>query len=131
MKTLIVEDDFTSRLLMQEILKDHGPAHVAINGEEAVTAVRQALEAEDHYDLICLDIMMPEMDGQEALRRIRELEEAHGILSSSGAKIIMTTSLNDMKNVGDAFNSLCDAYLVKPIQKGQLLEQLRELTLIH
>jgi len=130
MKTLIVEDDFTSRLLMQEILKDHGPAHVAINGEEAVTAVGQALATDDHYDLICLDIMMPEMDGQEALRRIRELEEAHGILSTAGAKIIMTTSLNDMKNVGDAFNSLCDAYLVKPIQKSQLLEQLRELTLI-
>lgn len=130
MKTLIVEDDFTSRLLMQEILKDHGPAHVAINGEEAVTAVQQALDAGEHYDLICLDIMMPEMDGQEALRRIRELEEARGIISTAGAKIIMTTSLNDMKNVGDAYNSLCDAYLVKPIQKGQLLDQLRELTVI-
>jgi two-component system, chemotaxis family, chemotaxis protein CheY len=130
MKTLIVEDDFTSRLLLQELLKNFGPSHIAINGKEAVEAVRLALEAGEPYELICLDIMMPEMDGQEALRQIREQEEETGILSSNGTKIVMTTALGDPKNVVAAFGSLCDAYLTKPIQKAKLLAELRKLKLI-
>jgi two-component system chemotaxis response regulator CheY len=131
MKTLIVEDDFTSRLLLQELLKSYGPSHVAVNGKEAVEAVRLALEAGEPYDLICLDIMMPEMDGQAALRNIRAQEEARGIFSSTnGAKIVMTTALADHKNLSAAYSSLCDAYLTKPIQKAKLLEELRKLTLI-
>ena len=130
MKTLIVEDDSTSRLLLQEYLKMYGALHVAVNGEEAVEAVRVALEAGKPYNLICLDIMMPAMDGQEALKEIRALEEAKGIWSTSGAKVVMTTALGDMKNACAAFSSLCDAYLVKPIDKAKLLETLRQLTLI-
>ena len=63
MKTLIVEDDFTSRLLLQELLRRFGPCHVAVNGVEAVDAVTAALTANAPYDLICLDIMMPVMGG--------------------------------------------------------------------
>ncbi|GAB6095625.1 response regulator [Desulfatiferula olefinivorans] len=130
MKTLIVEDDFTSRLLLQELLKSYGDSHIAVNGKEAVDAVRLALQTDEPYDLICLDIMMPEMDGQEALRQIREQEEAKGILSSHGSKIVMTTTHKDMKNLSDAFSSLCDAYLIKPIEKAKLIEELRKLELI-
>jgi len=130
MKTLIVEDDFTSRLLLQEILKHHGPAHVAVDGKEAVEAVSAALESGEPYDLVCIDIMMPEMDGQQALKQIRALEEAKGILSTDGAKIIMTTALGDMKNVMTAFSGLADSYLVKPIDKAKLLDQVREFKLI-
>ena len=130
MKTLIVEDDFTSRLLLQELLKSYGPSHIAVNGREAVEAVRVALAADDPYDLICLDIMMPEMDGQEALRQIRGEEESMGIVSSDGAKIVMTTALGDMKNITAAYLSLCDAYLTKPIEKAKLLEELGKLGLI-
>ncbi len=130
MKSLVVEDEFTSRLILVEILKSYGPCHVAMNGREALEAVRAALEARDPYDLICLDIMMPEMDGQEALQRIREEEENRGIPSTRGAKILMTTSLKDIKNVSKAFYSLCDGYLTKPIQKEKLLEELRKLGVI-
>jgi len=130
MKTLIVEDDFTSRLLMQELLKTYGPSHVAVNGKEAVQAVRAALAAKEPYNLICLDIMMPEMDGQEALKEIRASEEACGVFSTAGAKIVMTTAVKNMKSVSTAFNSLCDAYLVKPIEKTKLLEALRQLGLL-
>jgi len=130
MKTLIVEDDFTSRLLLQGFLKKQGPAHIAVNGQEAVEAVRLALTAGEPYNLICLDIMMPEMDGQEALRQIRAQEEARGIFYPHGACIVMTTALDDMKNVGDAFYGLCNAYLTKPIQKSILLKELQRLNLI-
>ncbi len=130
MKTLIVEDDFTSRMILQEILKHYGSTHIAVNGKEAVAAVRAALDEEQPYDLICLDIMMPEMDGQQALRLIREQEEAMGILSNRGAKIIMTTALDDARNVMSAFNNLCDGYLTKPIRKSTLIEKLQQLEVI-
>jgi two-component system, chemotaxis family, chemotaxis protein CheY len=130
MKTLIVEDDFTSRLVLQEFLKTYGSSHIAVNGREAVEAVGLALAEGAPYDLICLDIMMPEMDGLEALKKIRGQEEAKGILSSKGAKIIMTTALGDMKHIGAAYTRLCDSYLVKPIDKLKLLEALEQLKLI-
>jgi two-component system, chemotaxis family, chemotaxis protein CheY len=131
MKTLIVEDDFTSRLLLQELLKSYGPLHTADNGKEAVEAVRAALFKDEPYDLICLDIMMPEMDGQEALRQIRALEETAGITSTHGTKIVMTTALGNVKNVATAYRELCDSYLVKPIDKTILLDELRKLKLIE
>jgi two-component system, chemotaxis family, chemotaxis protein CheY len=130
MKTLIVEDDFTSRLLLQEILKPYGPAHIAVNGKEAIQAVSDALESGEKYDLICLDIMMPEMDGHQALKNIRALEESKGIFSSDGAKIIMTTALSDMKNVMTAYSGLADGYMVKPTDKSTLLNLLRKFKLI-
>lgn len=124
MKTLVVEDDFTSRLLLQEILKPYGAVHIAVNGNEAVQAVRAALDSGEPYNLVCLDIMMPEMDGQKALREIRGMEESRGILSPDGAKIFMITALDGMKNVFEGFQGLCDAYLVKPVEKAKLLRQL-------
>jgi two-component system chemotaxis response regulator CheY len=130
MKTLIVEDDFTSRLLLQELLKGFGAAHVAVNGREAVEAVRAALLTGHHYNLVCLDIMMPGMDGQQTLREIRAMEQERGIYSTEGAKIIMTTALEDMQNKISAFSGLCDGYLTKPIHKDQLLRELQKLSLI-
>ena len=130
MKTLIVEDDFTSRLLLQEFLKPYGDVHIAVNGREAVSAVSAALEKRDPYDLICLDVMMPEMDGQEALRIIRAKEAELGVSSPAVAKIVMTTALDQPRNIIQAFRALCDAYLVKPISKPKLLTQLKEFQLI-
>jgi len=130
MRTLIVEDDFTSRLVLQTFLGRYGECHIAVNGKEAVEAFRLARNSGEGYDLICMDIMMPEMDGQEALREIRRIEEAGGTLSSSGAKIIMITALDDMKNVVQSFKALCDAYLFKPIDTAKLLDHLTSLRLV-
>ena len=130
MKSLIVEDDFTSRLLLQTFLKRYGTCHTAMNGLEAVTSVRVAAGEGSPYDLICMDIMMPEMDGKEAVRCVREIEEDAGILSTSGAKIIMTTAVTEVKDVMDSFQQLCDAYLFKPIDTGQLVGQLEAFGLV-
>ena len=124
-RVLLVEDDFASRLLLQTFLSRYGECHVAVNGKEAVEAVRLALEQGQKYDLICMDIMMPEMDGREAVRQVRVLEESRGILSSSGAKIVMTTAVEDIKEVIQCFQELCDAYLMKPIDLGQLLSLMK------
>ena len=72
---------------------------------------------------------MPEMDGQEALRQVRALEEARGIVPPHGAKIVMTTALKEIKEVFRSFEALCDAYLVKPIDTAELLGKLRSLGL--
>jgi len=130
MRTLIVEDDFTSRLLLQSFLSKYGECHIAVNGKEAVDAFSAAQKAANQYDLICMDIMMPEMDGQTAVKEIRALEEAGGTLSTNGVKIIMTTALDDVKNVVQSFKSLCDVYLFKPIDTGKLLGHMRDLHLV-
>ena len=130
MKTLIVEDDFTSRLLLQEILKVWGAAHVAVNGREALEAVRIGLETGEAYDLICMDIMMPELDGHKAVEGIRELERGMGVGPEKAAKVVMTSALGDMKSVMKAYGNFCDAYLVKPIRKDALLAELERLKLI-
>lgn len=130
MKTLIVEDDFTSRVLLQEILKEYGITHVAVNGREAVAAVGSAMDANEPYDLICLDILMPEMNGQETLAAVRRMENARHVPPGGGAKVIMTTVLSDLKEVSRAFSHLCDAYCVKPIDKAKLIGNLKQLGLI-
>jgi two-component system chemotaxis response regulator CheY len=130
MHTLIVEDDFTSRLLLQTFLSKYGECHVAVNGKEAIAAFRNAQKDGQPYDLICMDIMMPEMDGQTAVKEIRALEQAGGTLSTNGTKIIMTTALDDVKNVVQSFQSLCDAYLFKPIDTAKLLGHIRDFHLM-
>ena len=108
MRILIVEDDMTSRLLLRKMLESLGACDVAVNGKEAVEAFRLASEQREPYALVCLDIMMPEMDGQAALKAIRALEQDAGRLPSQAAKIVMTTALRDIENVTNAYRELCD-----------------------
>jgi two-component system chemotaxis response regulator CheY len=129
LRSLIVEDDFISRLLLQKFLAPLGESHVAVDGEEAVLAVTAALDAGQPYQLICLDIMMPKLDGQAVLRALREHEEKHGMPLGKGAKVIMTTCLKDAQNIMEAFRGQCDVYMVKPIARAKLLEELRKLDL--
>jgi len=129
LRTLLVEDDFASRLLLQTFLSRYGECHVAVNGREAVEAFRAALEGGQKYDLICMDIMMAEMDGREAVRQVRAMEAAHGILST-GAKIIMTTAVHEIKEVIRCYEELCDSYLLKPIDLGKLLSLMKSYQMV-
>lgn len=130
MKILIVDDDFTTRKLLMKHLLKYGYFDVAVNGKEAVEAFKIALAEKEPYDLICLDIMMPEMNGHETLKQIRKIEKENGKTGLDGTKIVMTTILEDIDNVKVAFREQCEAYLVKPIEKQKLIQKLKELNLI-
>ncbi len=130
MKALIVEDDFTNRLLLQSFLSHYGECHIAVNGKEAIEAYQAAAQQKQRYDLICMDILMPEMDGRDAIRAIRRLE-ADASNYGGWTKIFMTSALNDAKEIIHAFRGLCDAYLVKPIDTRKLLVELKGHNLVQ
>lgn len=125
MKSLVVDDDFSNRLLLQRFLVDLGEVHIAVNGTEAIEAVRAALAEGRPYDVICLDILMPGADGHEALAEIRRLEAASLVPQSRAAKVAMTSALDGKEHVLGAFREQADAYLVKPVRKERLLETVR------
>jgi len=130
LRSLLAEDDVASQFLLKTFLNRYGECHVAANGREAVDVFRASLEEGPRFDLICMDIMMPEMDGRRAVRQVRALEEAHGIFSDDGAKIVMTTTVDDIQEVIRCFQELCDAYLTKPIDLCQLLKQMKAYRLV-
>lgn len=131
MRSLVVDDDFVSRRILQTILSGFGECHVAVDGKEALEAVNQSLFEDSPYDVICLDIMMPELDGQTVLKKIREMEEENGILGSDSVKIIMVTALDDSENIRTAFREQCESYLIKPINKEKLIKILSDLGLVN
>jgi two-component system chemotaxis response regulator CheY len=117
--------------MLQSVLSKLGECHSAVNGKEAVEAVQMASDSAQPYDLICMDIKMPRMSGVEAVRQIRGIEEANGVVSTRGAKIIMVTAVETPQALIQSFNALCDEYLVKPLDAGKLLEKLRKLGVIE
>ena len=129
MKSLVIEDDELSRTVLQEFLSLHGEADAAEDGKAGIEAFREALDEKSPYDLVCLDVTMPNMDGHSVLRMIRIMEKSRGIKEEDVATVIMTTALADRKNVMEA-SERCDAYLIKPFHKEKLLEKLKDLGLL-
>ncbi|MBF0466723.1 MAG: response regulator [Nitrospirae bacterium] len=122
MRILVAEDDFSSRTMLQRFLDGYGDVDVTVNGTEAIDAFSFAIEEGEPYNLICLDIMMPEIDGLRVLKSIREKEKSIGITVENEVKIVMTTALDSTKEVFDAFYwSGCNDYLTKPIDLQKLV----------
>jgi two-component system chemotaxis response regulator CheY len=127
MKILIAEDDFTARRLINLQLTALGEVDIAANGNEAILAVKMAFKNNQPYDLICLDILMPEVDGIKALQKIRQLEAQKGLNPETRSKIIMTSAVSDKNYVIAAVQADCDAYLLKPVKKDRLFDEIRKL----
>lgn len=130
MKILLAEDDFVTRKFMVNFLSKYGECDVTVDGMEAVDAFMMALEDEEPYDLVCLDIMMPVMDGYQALVGIRNLEKERDIPQEKAVKVIMTTALNDESNVKMAFELGCTVYSGKPIDQERFEQAMKKLGLI-
>ena len=130
MKSLVVEDEFVARSILQRFLARYGECDVAVDGNEAVAAVDAALQAGAAYEVVCLDIGLPKMDGQGVLERIRELELQRGIQLGQGCRVIMTTATAAKDHVLGAFRGGADAYLTKPISLGALAQELKALRVL-
>ena len=131
MKSLIVDDEKVNQTLLKTFLSNYGECIVADDGDEAIYKFKDALIHKQPFDLICMDIMMPRINGQRALKEIRYLEKQYEISHEFFVKVIMTSSLEDSNNANEAyFHGRADAYLIKPIDINLLSRELKRLNLI-
>lgn len=127
MRILIADDDDTCSLILASLFKPYGNSTVVADGDAVIRAVTTQLVNQQPFDLICLDIMMPGLDGQACLRCIRAIEQGFGRVGGDGTRILMTTALDAPDNIMTAFRSQCEGYLVKPIDRTKLTTQLTKL----
>ncbi len=129
LKTLIVEDDFASFKILEEYLCEYGDCSVAVNGAETVEAFKKALDEGQPYDLICLDIMLPEMNGHLALEEICRIEREYGISDPDGVKVIMTTAIDDPEDIIKAFKEDVKLILSSQLPMKNFLQKCESLVL--
>ncbi|MBA3937655.1 MAG: response regulator [Planctomycetes bacterium] len=128
MRTLIVDDDPVCRAVLQHALMAYGPISFADNGVEAIAAVAAQLAKGEPFDLVTLDIMMPDMDGHQTLKAIRRLEVLFKV--GHDVKVAVTSAMGDKDSIFASFREQADLYFVKPIRLDQLMDELRTHQLI-
>ena len=130
MKILIAEDDRVSRVFLEKFMSGFGTCDVAVDGMEALDLFMESMKNKEPYDLACLDIMMPKVDGIKLVKFIRTMEKQQGVAAEDRVRIIMMTALADVDYVDRAFALGCDAYASKPIDTARVEEVLRKLGLL-
>lgn len=131
MKFLIADDEHINRQLLLRLLSPYGECTLAVNGRMALDNLEQMLSEGQTYDLVCLDIMMPVMDGLETLQELRKLENELKIDPARRTKVLMTTALSDRDFVVQALHNQCHGYLVKPISGRRLKLEMQKLELLE
>jgi two-component system, chemotaxis family, chemotaxis protein CheY len=126
-KSLVVDDEFTSRVILQKFLSGHGEVLVCKNGQEAIEAFTSALESGDPFSLVCMDVMMPGMTGIEALQKIREIEASRGIPREDGVKVLMTTGLDAFDSELTQVRDLYENTMTKPFRMNAVVSTLASL----
>jgi two-component system chemotaxis response regulator CheY len=118
-------------VLLLSHLHPRGRCDEARNGLEAVEAYAASIRDQERYHVVFMDIMMPEMDGLTATRKIRTLEQAFKVPEDARARIVMVSCLDDPTHIIQAqFESGADAYMTKPYEAALLDETLRNLDLL-
>lgn len=130
LKTLIVEDDFATRHLEASVLSRFGLCDVAVDGREALDAFRSALEEKSPYDLVILDILLPELSGHEVLDGMRKLEDDRRIGGLDRAKIVVVSTVSEHQSIRQSFSGQADAYLIKPVTRKKIQQELSRLHIL-
>ncbi|MHC1752541.1 response regulator [Humidesulfovibrio sp.] len=121
MHILIVEDDVPSQLFLKTVLKSYGPCAIAGDGAKAVRAYTEAALGGNPFDIVFMDIMMPEMDGLTAIDRIREFEAQTPQKVPRPAQVVVVTAAQDTQNIIHAYCAgNVFAYLKKPLDSQDL-----------
>lgn len=129
MKTLIVEDDLVSKKLLASKLAKFGTTDEVSTAREAIIVIKSAFILKDPYDLICLDIGLPDAKGIEVMKKLRRIEDAAGVPSKYAARILMITSDNTNSTVLESYREGCDGFLTKPFNFRKLKSWLNKLGL--
>lgn len=127
MRILIAEDDFISRKIILKLLSEYGECDLTVDGLEALDAFLLSIKERRPYDLVCLDIMMPKVDGVRVLKTIRSLEKENVITPENRVKVIMITALGETEYVQQAFAIGCEAYAAKPIDTEKFVQVIERL----
>ena len=130
MKTLIVEEDFVPRMILQRTLEVYGTVDAATNAIEGLAAFKFALQQTQPYQLVCIDIEMPDGSGHETLKEMRLLEESFQVPEELRVRALMTSSTADVDQVRTAFINRSDGFLAKPIDLERLKARLKKFGLI-
>lgn len=125
MRFLVTEDDFISRKVLNLFLSPHGTVTLASSGSEALELYKAAIAAGTPFNLVCLDIGLPDVSGLEVLKQIRALDD-----EKSRTAVLMLTGAGDDKNVQSAFDLGASGYLLKPVIESDLMEHLQALHLL-
>ena len=129
MKSLVVEHEFTARAVLSRILSRYGPCDIAVDGTEAIEAARRAYEKAEPYDLVTLDLSLPEFEGANALEQIHRAEKEAGISFLQGTRVLAITAVEDARTVAALYKAGCEAYLLEPVNEIAIVEKLSEMSL--
>ncbi len=124
MKILLIDDEPIALTKLELMLTNVGHCDTAVNGIQATEHFVKSISENQPYDLVAIDIELPDITGLDLLNRFCDLESKNGIPS---AKKIMVTAHSKLDYVVKA-RDRCDAFLVKPIRKNTLLEKIQSLT---
>lgn len=125
MRFLIADDNRFSLELIKSVLEEYGECVCAEDGVKAVEEFEKSLNGGNLFDLICLDIRMPRMDGQEALCRIREIEKKDRADIEHDTVVTMITALDDEMHITEAFlKGNATGYITKPITRDKLIDEM-------
>ena len=128
MRFLVVDDEYLALNRLKALLKPYGECDAAIHANQACGMFRVAVSTKRPYDLVTIDIDMPETSGTELLRLVREIEEKAGMPPT---KIIMVSASSSYQNVYQSIAHKCDDFIVKPVEKDVLHKKLQALGLIE
>lgn len=127
MRILIAEDDVANRRFLMKLLEKYGDVTTVEDGMAAVDTFVGAINRGTPYDLVCLDIMMPRIDGYKALEALRDAERKFKITNK--AKVIMISALDEVGLSSEHICSDYDDYICKPIEIDKFLNMIRKLGL--
>jgi len=130
MKVLLLEDVRLIQKLITNFLGDLAVVDTAENGLSAMRMVQESIKKDERYDVIFLDVLIPDLNGLQVLKEIRKAEAENNIAPEKRSKIIMVSTITDENTVKKALAEGCDGYIAKPFSKDRLLTELKSLKLI-